>query len=120
KLDAAIFVDTDMIFLRAPGDLWPEFEHFTDQAMVGMVPCRTNSSKQLDKKCWNSGLILFNITLLKDFPGGWTQANLEVLAHLKPYGDQEILSNLFKKIPMYLHEVSCEWNYRRTQCQEGV
>ncbi|CAL4103347.1 unnamed protein product, partial [Meganyctiphanes norvegica] len=120
NLDAAIFVDTDMVFLRAPEHLWQEFELFTDHEMVGMVPCRTNSSKTLDFKCWNAGLILFNITRLRDFPGGWTQANVEVLDHHSHgLGDQDILNVVFKENPEYLHEVSCEWNYRRTQCQEG-
>ena len=37
--DAAIYIDTDLIFLRPPEDLWKEFENFNEIELAAMSPC---------------------------------------------------------------------------------
>lgn len=38
-LDAAIYIDTDLVFLRPPEDLWAEFREFNDRQVAAMAPC---------------------------------------------------------------------------------
>lgn len=39
SLDAAIYIDTDLIFMRPPEDLWMEFKKFDEIQVVAMAPC---------------------------------------------------------------------------------
>ena len=38
-LDAAIYIDTDLIFLRPPEELWAEFHKFDAVQVAAMAPC---------------------------------------------------------------------------------
>lgn len=39
SLDAAIYIDTDLIFMRPPEDLWMEFQKFDEVQVAAMAPC---------------------------------------------------------------------------------
>lgn len=39
SLDAAIYIDTDLIFMRPPEDLWMEFKKFDETQVAAMAPC---------------------------------------------------------------------------------
>lgn len=38
-LDAAIYIDTDLLFLRPPEELWAEFQKFDSKQVAAMAPC---------------------------------------------------------------------------------
>ena len=39
SLDAAVYIDTDLLFLRPPEDLWNEFLRFDRRQVAAMAPC---------------------------------------------------------------------------------
>ncbi|CAL4164409.1 unnamed protein product, partial [Meganyctiphanes norvegica] len=96
ELDAAIYLDTDMIFLRSPEDLWNEFSHFNDMQIAAMGP--SNHWKTINQYKIpyyppggiNSGLILMNMTRMRQIylgiPGadpGWSSAMTKISVNYK-------------------------------------
>ncbi|XP_045625061.1 glucoside xylosyltransferase 1 [Procambarus clarkii] len=129
SLDAAIYIDTDLVFLRPPEQLWQEFHKFNDVQLAAMAPClyhygsRKNKVPFYGKTGLNAGIMHMNITRMKKFPGrGWTAANLKVFDNYKKkikLADQDILNILFHKNADLVYELGCEWNYRIFQCSQG-
>ena len=39
KYDSVIYLDTDVIFMDRPENLWKEFSRFDSQQTIGMAPC---------------------------------------------------------------------------------
>uniref|UniRef100_A0A2P2IBU6 UDP-D-xylose:beta-D-glucoside alpha-1,3-D-xylosyltransferase n=1 Tax=Hirondellea gigas TaxID=1518452 RepID=A0A2P2IBU6_9CRUS len=135
KYDSVIYLDSDMIFMRPPERLWDEFSKFNATHIVGMAPSlqyyvtERNKVPYYGETGLNGGLIMFNITRTKMFPGGgWLEANMKIYTQYKDllvHADQDILNILFSKFPMHLFPVGCEWNYmafhcrwRRNKCME--
>ncbi|XP_071538508.1 glucoside xylosyltransferase 2-like [Panulirus ornatus] len=129
NLDAAIYIDTDLVFLRPPEQLWGEFHRFDDVQVAAMAPClyhyggRKNKVPFYGKTGLNAGIMHMNLTRMKNFPdGGWTAANMKVFDKYKKklrLADQDILNILFHEYPDHLYELGCEWNYRIFQCSQG-
>ncbi|XP_063873182.1 glucoside xylosyltransferase 1-like isoform X1 [Scylla paramamosain] len=129
SVDAAIYVDTDLIFLSPPEDLWAEFQKFDEVQVAAMAPCLYHYGSFRNKVPFygdtglNAGVMHMNLTRMKDFPGGgWIAANMKVFDIFKKrikLADQDILNILFYKYPEYLFELGCEWNYRMYQCSDG-
>ncbi|XP_042210652.1 glucoside xylosyltransferase 1-like [Homarus americanus] len=129
-LDAGIYVDTDMLFLRPPEQLWEEFQKFNDVQLAALAPCLfhydTNRNKlpYYGKTGLNAGVMLLNITRMKSFPeGGWMPALIKVFDRIKKkmkLADQDIINVLFSKYPELMYELGCEWNYRIFQCSKGT
>ncbi|XP_037783291.1 glucoside xylosyltransferase 2-like [Penaeus monodon] len=128
-LDAAIYIDTDLVFLRPPEDLWAEFRKFNDKQVAAMAPCLYHYGSTRNKIPFygssglNAGIMHMNLTRLKSFPGGgWTPAVMKVFDNFKQrikLADQDMLNILFHKHPQKLYELGCEWNYRVWQCSQG-
>ncbi|CAL4058546.1 unnamed protein product, partial [Meganyctiphanes norvegica] len=128
-LDAAIYIDTDLVFMRPPEDLWAEFNKFNKKQSIAMAPCdyhydsKRNKVPYYGKTGLNAGIMHMNLTRMKSFPwGGWTPANMKVYDQYKKkikLADQDILNILFNKLPQHLYELGCEWNYRIWQCSQG-
>lgn len=129
ELDAAIYIDTDLIFLRPPEDLWDEFDRFNGKQLAAMAPCLYHYGTTKNKVPFygtsglNAGIMHMNLTRMKDFPGGgWIPANMKVFDNYKKIiklADQDILNILFNKHPDLLYELGCQWNYRLWQCTQG-
>ncbi|XP_050714571.1 glucoside xylosyltransferase 1-like isoform X2 [Eriocheir sinensis] len=129
SLDAAIYIDTDLIFMRPPEDLWMEFKKFDEIQVAAMAPClyhydtHRNKVPHYGNTGLNAGVMHMNLTRMKKFPGGgWTAANLKAFDTFKKrikLADQDILNILFHKYPGHLYELGCEWNYRVFQCSAG-
>ncbi|XP_066983804.1 glucoside xylosyltransferase 2-like [Macrobrachium rosenbergii] len=80
ELDAAIYIDTDLIFMRPPDDLWNEFDRFNDRQVAAMAPCLYHYGTKRNKVPFygtsglNAGIMHLNLTRLSTFPnGGWFQ-----------------------------------------------
>ncbi|KAG0710148.1 Glucoside xylosyltransferase 1 [Chionoecetes opilio] len=129
NLDAAIYIDTDLIFLRPPEELWQEFHKFDAVQVAAMAPClyHYGTSKNVvpyyGQTGLNAGVMHMNLTRMKNFPGkGWVSANMKVFNTFRKkikLADQDILNILFHKYPEHLYELGCEWNYRIFQCSKG-
>ncbi|XP_063605885.1 glucoside xylosyltransferase 2-like, partial [Penaeus indicus] len=128
-LDAAIYIDTDLVFLRPPEDLWAEFRKFNDRQVAAMAPCLYHYGSTRNKIPFygssglNAGIMHMNLTRMKSFPGGgWTPAVMKVFDNFRQrikLADQDMLNILFHKHPQKLYELGCEWNYRVWQCSQG-
>lgn len=129
-LDAAIYIDTDLVFLRPPEDLWAEFREFNDRQVAAMAPCLYHYGSNRNKIPFygssglNAGIMHMNLTRMKSFPGGgWTPAVMKVFDDFRQkikLADQDMLNILFHKHPEKLYELGCEWNYRMWQCSQGT
>ncbi|KAK7070526.1 Glucoside xylosyltransferase 1 [Halocaridina rubra] len=127
-LDSVIFVDTDMLFLRPPETLWQLFKNFTEEQIAGMVPSYYLYKKPTFKRRFptfgksglNGGLMLMNLTRMRNFPKGWLASikeSLDKYQKLFILADQDILVNVFSEDnSKYLNEMSCEWNFRYRLC----
>ncbi|KAK4297399.1 hypothetical protein Pmani_030177 [Petrolisthes manimaculis] len=126
EIDAAIYVDTDLVFLESPDHLWDMFDKFDQVQLAAMAPCLYHYGTKLAKVPYygktglNAGVMHMNLTRMKHFPeGGWIQANMKVFNNYKKLinlADQDILNILFHKYPKLLYDVGCEWNFRKFQC----
>ena len=125
--DSVIYIDTDVLFLRPPEDLWFEFKRFDKNQIAGMSPeCMGET------ECWytkyarhsspppfgvNSGVMLMNLTRMRKL--NWEKELKDIHTNKKEFlvwGDQDILNIYFDQHPSYLYQLSCLWNYRTDFC----
>ncbi|XP_045624744.1 glucoside xylosyltransferase 1 isoform X1 [Procambarus clarkii] len=127
--DALIFLDTDLLFMQPPEDLWKEFQNFEERHSVGISPCLYMYGPGFKKfptfgsSGVNAGVILMNLTRLNHFPLGWLSTIVNVTRRYKgmlKLADQDILNIIFsRERSNRLYELGCEWNYRQMVCSEG-
>ncbi|KAL7643569.1 UNVERIFIED_CONTAM: hypothetical protein RMT77_005551 [Armadillidium vulgare] len=126
--DSVVYVDTDTIFLKPPEDLWQEFSKFNSIQISGITPCLylyDNSHKDIPhygKTGLNAGVWMMNLTRMRSFPGGWTNACINVKNEYKEHlrlADQDIANIIFNKNPKLLYELKCQWNYRDNICNRN-
>jgi len=127
-MDRAIYVDTDLIFLRPPEDLWSFFDDFNSAHVAAMAPCLyhydtpRNKVPHYGETGLNAGIMHMDLARMRDIPDGWTRANMAMHDKYKKQiklADQDILNILFHYYPDLLYELPCEWNYRVWQCSQG-
>uniref|UniRef100_A0A2P2HYJ6 UDP-D-xylose:beta-D-glucoside alpha-1,3-D-xylosyltransferase n=1 Tax=Hirondellea gigas TaxID=1518452 RepID=A0A2P2HYJ6_9CRUS len=127
---AVIYVDTDTLFMRPPEDLWDVFWKFTPTQVAAMSPClfhygtsKKSKTPFFGKTGLNAGLIMMNLTRMREFPGGgFIEANNKAFNKYRndiALADQDILNIVFSQYPDHLYELGCEWNYRPWQCRLG-
>jgi len=128
KLDKAIYVDTDLIFMRPVEDLWAHFDNFDSQQVAAMAPCllhynsHRNSVPYYGDTGLNAGIMHMDLDRMREMEGGWTQTNLDMFDKYKTMiklADQDILNILFHFLPERVYELGCQWNYRAFQCSTG-
>ncbi|RXG67460.1 hypothetical protein Avbf_08015 [Armadillidium vulgare] len=127
SVDSVVYLDTDMIFLKPPEDLWEEFSKFDSFQISGMAPCLFHYTPKLKipyygKTGLNAGLWMMNLTRMKTFPGGWIETCLEVYNEHKTninLADQDIANIIFSKNNRLLYDLKCQWNYREFICHSG-
>jgi len=127
-MDRAIYIDTDLMFLRPPEDLWSFFDDFSSQHVAAMAPCLYHYDTPRNKVPYygatglNAGIMHMDLKRMRDIPDGWTRATMAMHDKFKPkikLADQDILNILFHYYPDMLYELPCEWNYRVWQCSQG-
>jgi len=127
-MDRAIYIDTDLIFLRPPEDLWAFFDEFSDKQIAGMAPCLYHYDTPRNKvphygdTGLNAGIMHMDLKRMRKIPDGWVGANMAMHDKFKnkiKLADQDILNILFHYYPEKLFELPCEWNYRVWQCSQG-
>lgn len=130
-IDSVIYVDTDVLFLRPPEDLWEYFNNFNNTQIAGMVrECEPSTSN-----CWynkqlshpyvqpygvNSGVMLMNLTRMRNLK--WENELISIYNDYNSkiaYGDQDILNIYFHRHMKSLFFLSCDWNYRPLHCIHG-
>ena len=129
-VDALIYIDTDVLFLEAPENLWHIFNNF-DESHIAALAFECGS----EENCWyknglpypyfkpyglNSGVMLMNLTRMRMLR--WENQLVEIYLTYKKhlaYGDQDILNIFFQLNKKTLHKLSCYWNYRPHLCING-
>ncbi|XP_068241319.1 glucoside xylosyltransferase 1-like [Palaemon carinicauda] len=126
-MDALIAVDTDVLFMQPPEDLWDEFGNFERRQISGIAPCLSRYGRNFTAfpaygfSGLNTGVVLMNLTRMRSFGNGWVPSITDsFMKYRKNFSlsDQDILTNFFSEDnSKYLYELGCEWNYRATLCQ---
>jgi len=129
NMDKAIYIDTDLIFMRPPEDLWSFFDDFSSTHIAAMAPCMYHYGSERNKIPYygetglNAGIMHMHLDRMRAIPDGWTGAAMAMhdkyRARIK-LADQDILNILFSFYPEMLYELPCEWNYRVWICSQGV
>ncbi|CAK1550519.1 unnamed protein product [Leptosia nina] len=129
-IDAMIYVDTDSLFLGPPQHLWDQFSRFNatqisamsledDNPNVSWYP-RFAKHPFYGKYGLNSGVMLMNLTRMRDF--GWVDYVTPIMLKYKlyiPWGDQDIINIIFHYHEKAVYVLSCRYNYRTDQCMYG-
>lgn len=128
EMDRAIYIDTDLVFMRPPEDLWAFFDSFSPSHIAAMAPCMYHYGTVRNKVPFygetglNAGIMHMDLKRMRKIPDGWSGATMAVhdkyKANIK-LADQDILNILFSFYPDKLLELPCEWNYRVWLCSEG-
>ncbi|XP_071519950.1 glucoside xylosyltransferase 1-like [Panulirus ornatus] len=128
--DALIFLDTDIIFMQPPEYLWAEFGNFDVKQVVGEAPSVYVYSPAFKlfptfgSTGVNNGVILMNLTRLREFPGGWSKSVLVVAYKYKnrlTLADQDIVNIIFSREHSgRMYELGCEWNVRPRVCSRSM
>jgi len=128
KLDKAIYIDTDLIFLRPVEDLWNMFDKFNNKQIAAMSPCLYHYGTPRNKIPFygdsglNAGIMHMDLDRMRRLEGGWTNTNLAIYDKYKSrlkLADQDILNILFSFHPDKIFELPCQFNYRVWQCSQG-
>ena len=135
RIDSVIYIDTDVLFLESPENLWKLFKRFNNTQIAGMVnECEYNNVT----KCWynshalhpyygrsglNSGVMLMNLTRMRKV--NWELKLISIFEKYKhqkevlTWGDQDILNVYFHEYGHSLYLLPCTWNYRPEFCMHG-
>ncbi|CAH1993995.1 unnamed protein product [Acanthoscelides obtectus] len=117
--DKILVLDTDLTVVNDIYDLWKLFRKFTGKQAVGIVENQSDYYLGINtwpaiNKGFNSGVLLYKLSVLKDidWPNLWS--NITKKAALF-YGstrlaDQDIINAVLKEHPFLLYEVPCVWN----------
>ncbi|XP_076123868.1 glucoside xylosyltransferase 2 [Alosa pseudoharengus] len=140
-VDALLYVDTDVLFLRPMDDIWSFFKAFNSTQLAAMAP-----EHEIPKIGWysrfarhpfygvtgvNSGVMLMNLTRIRStvFKNSMIATGLSWEDMLHPlyqkyknhitWGDQDLLNIIFHYNPECLYTFPCQWNYRPDHCMYG-
>ncbi|KAA0192800.1 hypothetical protein HAZT_HAZT010865 [Hyalella azteca] len=103
---AVLYMDSDVIFLRPPEELWQIFNEFDERQFAAAALDKRDynyipKEVRMTDMGFNAGLILMNLTRMRQFPGGWEDQVLNITAtysdHFQ-FGDQDILNIFFAKV----------------------
>ncbi|XP_029104271.1 glucoside xylosyltransferase 1 isoform X2 [Scleropages formosus] len=141
EVDSLLYVDTDILFLRPPEDLWSFLGQFNSTQLAAMAPehedpriawyNRFARHPYYGKTGLNSGVMLMNMTRIrkKHFKNDMTSVALRWEDLLMPllqkyklnitWGDQDLLNIIFYHNPESLFVFPCQWNYRPDHCIYG-
>lgn len=141
-VDSVIYVDSDVLFLQPPQDLWDNFKNF-DPRQVGALAPRvgwdfkvpgTNPNFILRTGTGmtqvNSGVFLMNLTRMREpvFNTAesislnsfkWDKDLLLPLYYRNKkdmFGDQNLINTAFHYNPELIYFLPCRWNYHHKFC----
>ncbi|XP_076068412.1 glucoside xylosyltransferase 2-like [Oratosquilla oratoria] len=126
SVESAVYVDTDVIFLRPPEHLSPVLGSLGGDEVLGLVhepyPWIYHKVPLYPKGCLNDGVMFINLTKAREFPGGWERTLLRYYEKYKAVisTDQDILNVLLRDHPEYVRVLTPEWNYGYWQCATGI
>lgn len=140
-VDSVLYVDTDVLFLRAVEDVWRLLAGFNRTHVAAMAPeheePRIGWYNRFSRHPYhghtglNSGVMLMNMTRIRHthFKNDVAAVSLKWADLLMPllnkyklnitWGDQDLLNIIFHYNPETLLVFPCHWNYRPDHCIYG-
>ncbi|XP_013184550.2 glucoside xylosyltransferase 1 [Amyelois transitella] len=128
--DAMIYVDTDTLFLGPVDEVWSYFSKFNSSQLTAMTLEHENPNVSwyprfakhpfYGKTGLNSGVMLMNLTRMRDF--GWVVYVTPIMMKWKlniPWGDQDIINIILHYHERAVYVLPCRYNYRTDQCVYG-
>ncbi|XP_032521089.2 glucoside xylosyltransferase 1 [Danaus plexippus] len=129
-IDSMMYVDTDTLFLGPADRLWEVFYKMNrtqisamaledDNPNISWYP-RFAKHPFYGKYGLNSGVMLMNLTRMRDF--GWVDYVTPIMLKWKlyiPWGDQDIINIIFHYHENAVYVMTCNYNYRSDQCVYG-
>lgn len=127
ELEKAIYVDTDLIFLRPVEDLWNFFQYFGEDNIAAMTPCLSyygfsslNQIPYYGSSGLNAGVMMMDLSKARSIRGGWTNLTLSINDAFLPeirLADQDILNIVFHYHPEWIYShLPCHFNFRPLLC----
>lgn len=126
-IDALLYIDTDVIFLRPVEDIWAYFSKMNSSHIAGLSPehedfatgwyNRFARHPYYEPLGVNSGVMLMNLTRMRRFH--WHDYLQPIYQEYKlkiAWGDQDIINIIFHYHSDKLLIFPCEWNYRPDHC----
>jgi UDP-xylose:glucoside alpha-1,3-xylosyltransferase len=126
-IDSVLYVDNDVLFLTSPEEIWQFFDKMNSTQMAAAAPESEDYAvgwyNRFAKHPFvaplgiNSGVMLMNLTRLRDFR--WETFLQPVLRKYKldiVWGDQDIINIIFHFNTDKLFTFPCQWNYRPDHC----
>ncbi|KAK5644504.1 hypothetical protein RI129_005804 [Pyrocoelia pectoralis] len=126
-IDSILYVDTDVLFLTPVEDVWKYFTNMNSSQMAALAPehedpnagwyNRFAKHPYYGKLGVNSGVMLMNLTKMRDFL--WVEYVIPVYKRYKlkiTWGDQDIINIIFHYHPDKLYVYSCRYNFRPDHC----
>ncbi|XP_064113530.1 glucoside xylosyltransferase 1-like [Macrobrachium nipponense] len=127
NLDAAIYVDTDILFLGPAEGLWDVLEGLQEpQAFaIGQDPLydRHKHRRYAGTVGLSAGLFGANFTRLRSFKsehGRYSDTIMHYKKNNKNSHDQDTLNVLLADYPAMFHELSPQWIFCPSHCLQGV
>jgi len=133
NINEYIYVDTDVLWLQDPADLFQHFSDFTADQEIGMAYEIESSEKigryhtipQGERKFYgptglNAGIGMYKV---RDKTKMWEDVEKVIQKHKDnlPLGDQDVLNDYLAHHPLKFYKLACHWN-RRTDsgCVPGT
>ncbi|XP_023241805.1 glucoside xylosyltransferase 1-like [Centruroides sculpturatus] len=126
-IDALLYIDTDVIFLRPVEDIWAYFSKMNSSQIAGLSPehedfatgwyNRFARHPYYEPLGVNSGVMLMNLTRMRKFH--WQDYLQPIYQEYKlkiAWGDQDIINIIFHYHSDKLLIFPCDWNYRPDHC----
>lgn len=126
--ERVLYVDTDVLFLRPPEDVWRFFDAFAPEQIAALAPesedVRNGWYPRFAKHPYfepagvNSGVMLMDLARMRR--ARWRERLIAYQKQYKsiPWGDQDLINIFFAESPEKLYVHSCEWNYRPDHCRD--
>ncbi|XP_055377804.1 glucoside xylosyltransferase 1 [Condylostylus longicornis] len=126
-IDSVLYLDTDTVFLSPVSEIWSLFKDFNATQIAGLSPEHEDKNvgwynrfahhPYYGELGVNSGVMLMNLTRMRDFH--WEDHILPIHDEYKLkiiWGDQDLINILFYFHPEKLYVFPCEFNYRPDHC----
>lgn len=125
--EAVVYVDTDLVFLGPPEEIWGLFEVMDAQQVVALSPepkysVETPRRKYAGRTGLNTGVMVANLTRQRSLlEGGLGTAllNSGLLNHAYRH-DQDVLNHFLMDKPHLFKEVSARWNFMISSCHTAA
>ncbi|BES89854.1 Glycosyl transferase family 8 [Nesidiocoris tenuis] len=125
--DAILYVDTDVLFLSPPENVWKYFNQMNSTQLAALAPEHEDPNTGWYNRFarhpfygelgLNSGVMLMNLTRMREFK--WEKYLVPIFKEYKlkmTWGDQDIINIIFHFHPERLLVYDCSYNYRSDHC----